>query len=37
LTFSPDLYPWGSTTLYVYAHARFSGEEAEAVQFITIS
>jgi hypothetical protein len=37
LTFSPNLYRWGSTSLYVYAHARFSGQEAETVRFISIS
>jgi hypothetical protein len=37
LTFSPHLYPWGSTTLFVYARSRLTGGESQAIQFLTIS
>jgi hypothetical protein len=36
LTFSPALYPWGSTSLYAYARSRLTGQESKAVRFITI-
>ena len=37
LTFSPALYPWGSTSLYAYARSRLTGQESKAVRFITIT
>lgn len=37
LTFSPNLYQWGPTSLYVYARSQISGQETQKVQFFSIS
>jgi hypothetical protein len=37
LTFSPHLYQWGGTSLFVYARSRLTGSESQAIQFLTIS
>jgi hypothetical protein len=36
LTFAPNLYPWGTVSLYVYARSRITGQETHTVRFITI-
>jgi hypothetical protein len=36
LNFAPNLYSWGSVSLYVYAHSRLTGQESYAVHFFSI-
>ena len=37
LTFAPNLYQWGPTSIYVYAHSAITGQESQKTEFISIS